>query len=138
MAAAYSTPRHWTFEVDIGNTKHHNVYHVSRLKPYFGADDDGEPISAFPAPQRVGPTTDDASGGRRYTVERIVRHRGKIGAKNHQYLVKWKGWGPYHASWEPASKVNAPALIQAYEENLRKQREYLDGVIDDAGGRYEY
>ena len=51
-----------------------------------------------------------------------------------EYLVKWKGWGPYHASWEPASKVNAPALVQAYEENLRKQREYLDGVIDDVNG----
>ena len=33
--------RHWTFEVDIGNTKHHNVYHVSRLKPYFGPEDGG-------------------------------------------------------------------------------------------------
>ena len=48
-------------------------------------------------------------------------------------LVKWKGWGPYHASWEPASKVNAPDLIQAYEADLQKQREYLDGVIDDIG-----
>ena len=48
-------------------------------------------------------------------------------------MVKWKGWGPYHASWEPASQVNAPELIQAYEADLQKQREYLDGVIDDIG-----
>ena len=125
--------RHWTFEVDIGNTRHHNVYHVSRLKPYFGPDDDGEPLSAFPEPQRTGPHSGEAADGRTYKVERIVRHRGKAGAKNHQYLVKWKGWGPYHASWEPASKVNAPDLIQAYEADLQKQREYLDGVIDDIG-----
>ena len=75
----------------------------------------------------------ETADGRTYKVERIVRHRGKAGAKNHQYLVKWKGWGPYHASWEPASKVNAPDLIQAYEADLQKQREYLDGVIDDIG-----
>jgi hypothetical protein len=120
--------RHWTFEVDIGNTKHHNVYHVSRLKPYFGPDDEGEPISAFPEPGQTGPSTD---GQKSYTVERIVGHRGQKGKANYQYLVKWKGYGPFHTSWEPAAKVNADRLVQRYEAELLKKRQYLDGVIDD-------
>ena len=82
-------------------------------------------------PERTGPSSDRSDNGREYVVERIVKHRGKVGTKSHQYLVKWKGWGPYHASWEPADKVNAPALIDAYEAELRKQREYLDGAIDE-------
>ena len=30
-------------------------------------------------------------------------------------------------------QVNAPALIEAYEDELKKQRDYLDGVIDEIG-----
>ena len=61
--------RHWTFEVDIGNTKHHNVYHISRLKPYFGPDDEGEPIAAFPEPELKGPSTGE---GKSFKVERLL------------------------------------------------------------------
>jgi len=120
--------RHYTFEVDIGNTKHHNVYHISRLKPYFGPMDDGEPIDAFPEPVHSGPSTDSKKS---YVVERIVSHRGKRGTAGYKYLVKWKGYGPFHTSWEPASQVKAERLVQLYESDLAKKRAYLDGVIDD-------
>ena len=120
--------RHYTFEVDIGNTKHHNVYHISRLKPYFGPMDYGEPIDAFPEPVHSGPSTDSKKS---YVVERIVSHRGKRGTAGYKYLVKWKGYGPFHTSWEPASQVKADRLVQLYESDLAKKRAYLDGVIDD-------
>eukprot|EP01043_Picozoa_sp_COSAG02_P083223 COSAG02_NODE_21284_length_794_cov_5.234532_1_plen_141_part_00 len=79
--------RHWTFEVDIGNTKHHNLYHLSRLTPYFGDDSEGEPVDAFPEPEPVGPST---SSKKSYKVERIVGHRGQRGAAGYKYLIEWK------------------------------------------------
>ena len=89
---------------------------------------DGEPIDAFPEPVHSGPSTDSKKS---YVVERIVSHRGKRGTAGYKYLVKWKGYGPFHTSWEPASQVKADRLVQLYESDLAKKRAYLDGVIDD-------
>ena len=50
-----------------------------------------------------------------------------------QYLVKWKGYSPFHCSSEPASQVKAPAKVAEYEAELVRQREYLDGAIEDKG-----
>ena len=75
-----------------------------------------------------GPSTDSKKS---YVVERIVSHRGKRGTAGYKYLVKWKGYGPFHTSWEPASQVKADRLVQLYESDLAKKRAYLDGVIDD-------
>ena len=57
--------------------------------------------------------------------ERIVSHRGKRGTAGYRHLVKWKGYGPYHTSWEPASQVKAERLVRQYEEDLVKKRAYL-------------
>ena len=54
--------------------------------------------------------------------ERIVGHKGKRGTPGHKYLVKWKGYGPFHTSWEPASDVKADQLVQRYEAELIKKR----------------
>ena len=66
------------------------------------------------------------------TVHYTYTHSTDVRRHVDRYLVKWKGWGPYHVSWELAEKVDAPALVEAYERDLRKQREYLDGAIDDS------
>ena len=74
----------------LGNTKHHNVYHISRMKPYFGPMEDGEPIDAFPEPVHSGPSTDSKKS---YVVERIVSHRGKRGTAGCKYLA------PFPSRW---------------------------------------
>ena len=132
--------RHCTFEVDLGNSRHHNVFHMSRFKPYYGESDgevEGESIENFPVPDDTRPTSDEKAArrsGKTYVVERIVRRKGKKGKNGHQYLVKWKGYSPFHCSWEPASQVKAPAKVAEYEAELVRQREYLDGAIEDIDG----
>ena len=71
-----------------------------------------------------------------YEVERIIGHRGKKGDAGHKYLVKWRGYSPFYSSWEPASQVNAPRIVEKYEADLKRQRDYLDGIVhelDDEG-----
>ena len=48
----------------------------------------------------------------------------------------WRGYSPFYSSWEPASQVNAPRIVEKYEADLKRQRDYLDGIVhelDDEG-----
>lgn len=48
--------------------------------------------------------------GVEFEVERVVGHRDVRGSR--QYLVKWKGYGEFENSWEPAANLaNAPERI---------------------------
>lgn len=47
-----------------------------------------------------------------YEVEQILNSR--VFRRQFQYLVKWKGYGAEHNSWEKAADVHAPELIQEY------------------------
>jgi len=44
-----------------------------------------------------------------WEVEKILDSRWH--RRRFQYLIKWKGYGREHNSWESASEVSAPALI---------------------------
>ena len=49
-----------------------------------------------------------------YQVEKIVGMRRE--ADEVQYLIKWKGWGAKHNTWEPLSHLqNLQAEIAAFE-----------------------
>ena len=122
--------RHFTFEVDMGKSKHHDVYHMSRLSPFYGNRSEGTPVEDEPDPVSSDPHAGTRPDGRRYEVEKILGHRGKPGTGHHRYLVKWKGYIPQKSSWQKASDVKAPKAIAAYEANLKLQRAYLDGEID--------
>ena len=117
-------------------TEVHNVFHMSRLKPFHGDHSEGEPLEGFEVPKETRPTSDKSaadSAGKVYEVERIIGHRGKKGDAGHKYLVKWRYYSPFYSSWEPASQVDAPRVVEKYEADLKRQRDYLDGVIQDLG-----
>ena len=90
----------------------HPVFHVSLLHPYHS---DG---AVHPPPPLY---FDD--GLPFYEVEAVLQHRevrrGKRAVKH--YLVKWKGYGHEHNTWEPEGNFNVAAL-QAFWANADQQQ----------------
>jgi hypothetical protein len=73
----------------------HPVFHVSLLKPYH----DGGRVQPPPPPI-------DVDGEYEYEVEQILAHRkGKGRRSKPQFLVRWRGQGAEHDSWEPEQNM---------------------------------
>ena len=51
----------------------------------------------------------------KWEVEEILDSRWH--QRRFQYLIKWKGYGCEHNSWESASKVSAPELTAEFHRN---------------------
>ena len=87
------------------NMKIHNVFHVSLLKPYHANG------SYKPPPPPV--FLDD---GLWYEVEAVLQHKDvqrKGNTKEYTsryYLIKWKGYGHEHNTWEPEKNLTQAAL----------------------------
>ena len=99
--------------------KIHPVFHVSLLKPYRS---DG----------RVQPPQPLVVDGELYFyVEKILDHRlvSKGRGKSREYLLKWKGYGPVHNSWEPEKLV-------AESENGETLRSYWKSAGFDSPPAY--
>ena len=84
------------------NLKMHLVFHVSLLKP----------TMPNPFPNRVSevPPPVLIEGNKEFEVESVLDCRRRNNLT--QFLVKWKGYGPEENSWEPASNIHAPRLVQ--------------------------
>ena len=87
---------------------YHNVFHVSLLERHkprdisMGQEDGFRPIEE-----------NEEDGTARYEVEHLLDVRGE--GPNQQYLVKWKGYPPEQATWEPAANLdNCPDLLRAF------------------------
>ena len=70
----------------------HNVFHVSLLKPHHGE----------PPRQRAAIFTPDASQ-EEFEVECLLDKRTR--RNKVEYLVRWKGYGVYDATWEPEAHL---------------------------------
>ena len=89
--------------------KIHLVIHIFLLKQHKLAPPELKRSSEQPPPPILLPNSTEEE----YEVQEILdkrRHRGKI-----QYLVHWKGYPRYDATWEPMSNLkNATEAIQDY------------------------
>ena len=81
----------------------HDVFHVSLLKPY---KSDG----TYQPPTE--PLFFDDEGQPWFEVESVLQHRELRRGKRSvtQYLIKWKGYGHEHNTWEPERNLTAGAL----------------------------
>jgi hypothetical protein len=88
-------------------SKLHPVFHASLLKPYYPSG------TVQPPPPII-----DEEGDMVYFVETILDHRSrKSGRKTlTDYLIKWRGYSHEHNTWEPASNIMDPELIEDYEK----------------------
>jgi len=95
----------------------HPVINVSQLKEYH----DG--TAAFPDRPtpltRPPPVAVEDNGAPEWEVERILDHRRQGRRKVLQYLVQWKGYPQYEATWEPLEVLDG-ALDLVIEYNQSK------------------
>lgn len=73
----------------------HPVVNVSHTKPYFDQPEDLSSTIERPPPPVIGPL------GPAYEIDRVIQHRRR--GRGYQFLVDWKGYPTYEASWEPTS-----------------------------------
>ncbi len=84
-------------------TRLHAVFHISLLKKYEG--------DVAPAPREpIFAVGDDEE----FEVERILNHRSS--RRGTQYLIQWKGYPLFEATWEPEANLgNSPDLLSSYK-----------------------
>jgi hypothetical protein len=96
------TPSNVTLDLPP-TTKIHNVFSVSKVKPYVS-----RPESALPSPDFI-------DGAPEFEVERILDHQ--LYRKHRQFLVKWKHMGHERNQWLfEDDMVHCSALIRRYLE----------------------
>jgi hypothetical protein len=93
----------------------HPVIHVSELKEYHS------PLQhSVPAQLHDRPPPDIIDGVPEFEVEEILDSR--IYRRQQQYLVKWKGYPDYDATWEPAASLaNCNDVLSAFLERTSQQ-----------------
>lgn len=82
----------------------HPVFHVSLLKPYH---------PPAPGDTRSPPPPPPILGDNIYEAERISNRRTVTvdGRQQKQYLVHWKGYPDYEATWEPAHNLLGKTVL---------------------------
>jgi hypothetical protein len=96
-----------TVELELPPEIHiHPIINVERLKPFTGEYQPPAPI--------------EVAGEEEWEVEAILGKRERYNKP--EYLVQWRGFGPEHNSWEPASNlVHAGTLVEQFEDTYRKR-----------------
>jgi hypothetical protein len=117
------------YELDLpSELKIHPVFHVSKLKVakesevgQFPARDEKAISDHRPAAEFV-----NENGEELWEVEAILKKRMVSRGRNRrreEYLVKWRGYPAYEATWEPASNLSkAPQAVEEFERRSRTER----------------
>ena len=114
-----------------GKFEMHPTVNVSRLKRFVEGDQrfsDREIEDWRPE----GLVVKDDNGAREWEVSKVLAHRGRTGRK--QYLVKWKGYPLYEATWEPEANLeNAKAKLRQFWKRLEEgeREEGLVGIFKE-------
>jgi len=83
----------------------HPVFNVVKLTPAPEDPFPGRKLPPSPPPVIV-------EGEEEWEVEEILDSR--LMRRKLKFLVKWKGFGREHNSWEDADNVHAPELVQEF------------------------
>jgi hypothetical protein len=67
-------------------------------------------------PNYPEPPPNISEGDPEFEVKQIVGLRRVGRRKTLQYKVRWKGYSPAHDSWELASQIHAPDLIEEFQK----------------------
>lgn len=101
------------YQLELPSTmKMHNVFHVSLLKPYHS---DG----SYQPPPPLFVLDDDLY----YEVEAVLQHKDvrrkgvTKGYTTRYYLIKWKGYGHEHNTWEPEDNLTQGALDSYWDKH---------------------
>jgi hypothetical protein len=101
------------YELELpASLKVHPVFHVSKLKAY-------RPDTGFDRDQAPRPAPEIVEGEEMYEVERILdrRERRQGRGVRVEYLVKWKGYPEYEATWEREQALRmAPDAVRAFQK----------------------
>jgi hypothetical protein len=88
----------------------HPVFHVSLIKGYA---DNGERRPAMPLEF-------DSDGSPQWVVQTLLKKRQSgRGRRVVEFLVRWKGFGPEHDSWEPESNIACKTLVEDFHRRVR-------------------
>jgi hypothetical protein len=108
-----------TYKLQLpANLSIHPVFHVSLLKAYQDNPQEfEEQIRKPPAPVLT------SDGQEEFEVEKIldkrIHRRGR--GSTVEYLIKWKGYADYDATWEPVENLkNAEEAIADFEEEMMR------------------
>jgi hypothetical protein len=92
----------------------HPVVNIQHLTKYYR--DDGRSDRA------KLPELRELSTEEEYEVEKLVGHRYNPTKRRREYLVRWKGYGPEHDTFEPELALrNAFAKLREYKASIRSQ-----------------
>lgn len=80
-----------------------------------------KPKAKRPVPEPTNGDVIDEIDDKDYEVEDILDQRVKFSKL--QYLIRWKGYGPQHDTWERADGLNCPDIIKKFKQNLKDKRD---------------
>jgi hypothetical protein len=123
-----ANPESSTYTLDL--PEHTNVYptfHVSELKRHVPNNAELYPSRELQTPGPIITQT----GAEEWEIEKILDKRTR--GRGHQYLVRWRGYGPEADVWVPGKELDGTHVLQEYitshadeETRTTKQRDDED------------